>query len=123
MSWKLVAKNMMIDGIQQNFEDLSKPCRYTGIWMFEILYGKKSVPDLDKERPQAIPLVRPLVIPHLHDWSKMELCLINFNKVENDERCLKFCNIHKWGATVKGKLLNGCLESTVHYDSKGVKVQ
>jgi hypothetical protein len=34
-----------------NFEDLSKPCRYTGMWMFEILYGKKSVPDLDKERP------------------------------------------------------------------------
>jgi hypothetical protein len=46
-----------------------------------------------------------------------------FNKGENDERCLKFCNIHKWGATVKGKLLNGCLESTVRYDSKGVKVQ
>jgi hypothetical protein len=39
-----------------------------------------SVPDLDKERPWANPLVRPLPIPHLHDWRKMEVCLINFNK-------------------------------------------
>ena len=23
------------------------------------------------------PLVRPFLIPHLHDWSKMEVCLIN----------------------------------------------
>ena len=30
------------------------------------------VPDLDKERP--------LTIPHLHDWRKMEVFLINFNK-------------------------------------------
>jgi hypothetical protein len=36
--------------------------------------------------------VRPLPIPHLHDWRKMEVCLINFNKGEDDEGCLKFCN-------------------------------
>jgi hypothetical protein len=48
------------------------------------------VPDLDKERPLAIPLVRLLPIPHLHDWRKMEVCLINFNKGEDDEGCLKF---------------------------------
>ena len=48
----------------------------------------KSVPDLDKERPYAIPLVRPLPIPHIHDWMKMQVCLIN--KGEDDEGCLKF---------------------------------
>ena len=32
-----------------------------------------------------MPLVRPLPIPHLHDWRKMEVCLINFNKGEDDE--------------------------------------
>jgi hypothetical protein len=58
------------------------------------------VPDLDKERPYAIPLMRPLPIPHLHDWRKMEVCLINFNKSEDDEGCLKICNILKWSATV-----------------------
>jgi hypothetical protein len=52
-----------------------------------------TVPDLDKERTLAIPLVRPLPISHLHDWRKM--CLINFNKGKDDERCLKFCNILK----------------------------
>jgi hypothetical protein len=36
----------------------------------------EAVPDLDKERPYAIPLVRPLKIPHLHDWRRMEACLI-----------------------------------------------
>jgi len=30
----------------------------------------------------------------------MEMCLINFNEGEDDEECLKFCNILKWGATV-----------------------
>ena len=33
------------------------------------------VPDLDKERPYAIPLMRPLPI------HRLEVCLINFNKV------------------------------------------
>jgi len=37
------------------------------------------VPDLDKERSKATPLVRLLPIPHLQDWRKMELFLINFN--------------------------------------------
>jgi hypothetical protein len=31
-----------------------------------------TVPDLDKERPYANPLVKPLPIPHLHDWKMME---------------------------------------------------
>jgi hypothetical protein len=48
--------------------------------------------------------------------------LINFNKGEDDEGCLKFCNILKWSATVQGKLLKGCLEITVRYDSITVKV-
>jgi hypothetical protein len=57
--------------------------------------------------------VKPLPIPHLHDWRKMEVCLMNFNKGEDDDGCLKACNILKWSATVLGKLLKGCLESTV----------
>jgi hypothetical protein len=67
--------------------------------------------------------VKSLPIPHLRDWRKIEVCLINFNKGEDDEGCLKFCNILKWSATVQGKLLKGCLESTVRYDSISVKVQ
>jgi hypothetical protein len=49
--------------------------------------------------------------------------VFNFNKGEDDERCLKFYSIMKWSATVQGKLLKGCLESTVRYDSISVKVQ
>jgi hypothetical protein len=30
-----------------------------------------------------------LPIPHLHDWRKMEVCLINFNKGEDDEGMFK----------------------------------
>jgi hypothetical protein len=41
-------------------------------------------------------------IPHLHHWRKMEVCLINFNKGEDDEGCLKICNILKWSTTVQG---------------------
>ena len=52
--------------------------------------------------------MRPLPIPHLHDWRKMEVRLINFNKGEDDEGCLKFCNIQ---------------ESTVRYDSISVEVK
>jgi hypothetical protein len=26
-----------------------------------------------------VPLVRPFLIPHLHDWRKMEVFLINYN--------------------------------------------
>ena len=58
----------------------------------------KVVPDLDKERPQAIQLVMSII--HLHDQRKMEGCLINFNKDEDDEGCLKFCNILKWSEPV-----------------------
>jgi hypothetical protein len=58
------------------------------------------VPDLDKERPKANALVRPLPIPNLHHWRKMEACLIKFNKGKDDEGCLKFYNILKWSATV-----------------------
>ena len=49
--------------------------------------------------------MRPLPIPHLHDWRKMEVCLINLTKStkgEGDEGCLQFCNILKWSATVQG---------------------
>ena len=31
--------------------------------------------------------------------------------------------ILKWSATVQGKLLKDCLESTVHYDRISIKVQ
>jgi len=51
------------------------------------------------------------------------VCLINFNKGEDDDGCLTFCNILKWSATVTGQLLKGCLESTLRYDSISVKVQ
>jgi hypothetical protein len=33
--------------------------------------------------------VRPLPIPHLHDWRNMEVCLINFNKGKDDEGVFK----------------------------------
>jgi hypothetical protein len=49
-----------------------------------------AVPDVDKERPYAIPPVKPLPIPNLHDWRKIEVCLINFNKGKDDEGCLEF---------------------------------
>jgi len=44
--------------------------------------------------------VRPLPIPHLHDWRKMEVCLIDLNKGGDDEGFFKFCNILEWSATV-----------------------
>ena len=53
----------------------------------------------------------------------MEECLINLNKGENDEGCLKFCNILKLNATVQRLLLKGSSESTVHYDSICMEVQ
>ena len=64
------------------------------------MLGSQAVADLDKERPYDNPLVRSIQIPHLHDWKKMSVCLINFNKGKYDEGCLKFCNILKWSATV-----------------------
>jgi len=55
--------------------------------------------------------VRPLPIPHVHDWGKIEVWLINFNKGEDDEMCLKFCNILKWSAEMKcvRKIIEGLL--------------
>jgi hypothetical protein len=44
--------------------------------------------------------VRPLPIPHLHDWRKMEAYIINLKKGKDDEACLKSSNILKWSATV-----------------------
>ena len=64
-----------------------------------------SVPELDKSMVYAIPLVRPLPIPLLHDRMKMEVCFINFNKGEDDEGCFKFCNILKWSAIVYKQIL------------------
>ena len=55
---------------------------------------------------------------HLHDWGKMEVCLINYNKGEDDE---VFKNLQY--SEMFGKLLKGCLESTVPYDSISVEVQ
>ena len=77
-----------------------------------------SVPQLDKSWTYAIPLVRPLPIPLPHDWMNMGVCFVNFNKGEDDEGCLKFCNILKWRATVKEKSLKSCLEITICYGSK-----
>jgi hypothetical protein len=65
---------------------------------YKIIY-QDAVPDLDKVRPYAIPLVMPLLIPHLHEW-RQEVCLINFNKGEDNEGYLKFCTTLKWSATV-----------------------
>ena len=53
----------------------------------------------------------------------MGVCLINFNKGEDDVGCLKFCNILKWSATMYRKLLKGCLKSKVRYEGTSVKVQ
>ena len=58
------------------------------------------VPNSDRERAYAIPCVRPLPISHLHDWRKMEGCLINFSKM-NCELMLPYdtpaymFNVHK----------------------------
>ena len=53
----------------------------------------------------------------------MEVCVINLNKCGDDEECLKFFNILKWSATVEGRLLKNCLDSTLRHDSISVKVQ
>ena len=38
-----------------------------------------------KRGPRLFHFVRPLPIPQLHHWKKMEVCLINFNKGEDGE--------------------------------------
>jgi hypothetical protein len=64
--------------------------------------------------------VRPLPIPHLHDWGKMEVCLINFNKGKDDEGCLKFYNILKWSVR---KITEGLFRKYRTYDSISVEFQ
>jgi hypothetical protein len=73
------------------------------------------VSDLDKERPYAIPLVRPLPIPHLHDWRKMEVCL-NTNV---DNKCVKTCIIQKMirdVSMVKAKMMRGVKNSAIFWN-------
>ena len=53
----------------------------------------------------------------------MEKCLINLNKGEDDEGCLKYLQYSRWSVTVEGQLPKGCLESAVRDDSIIVKVQ
>jgi len=51
----------------------------------------------------------------------MEVCLINFNKGEDDEGCLKFCNILKWSAIVRaknGKFWTVCLYAKYNKQTK-----
>jgi hypothetical protein len=45
--------------------------------------------DLDKERPYVIPLVRHLSQYHTFRTGGRWKCLINLNKGEDDEGCLK----------------------------------
>jgi hypothetical protein len=66
-----------------------------------------TVTDLDKERPQAISLGFSHSLPH--DYRKIEDCLINMNKGEDDDGCLKFCNILKYIVTVQEIILKGLL--------------
>jgi hypothetical protein len=40
---------------------------FSRIRQLYLLVQMQSVPDLDKERPYAIPLVKPLPMPHLHE--------------------------------------------------------
>jgi hypothetical protein len=53
------------------------PLRYSLTFIY--LWTLTAVPDLDKERSWANPPVRPLPIPHLHDWRQMEVCLKFWN--------------------------------------------
>jgi hypothetical protein len=60
-------------------------CDFLQVWLrYRYVVFKSthvpSVPELNKLRTYAIPLVRPLPIPLLHDWMKMEVCFINFNQ-------------------------------------------
>ena len=66
-----------------------------------------TVTDLDIERPQTISLGVTHALPH--DYRKIEDCLINMNKGEDDDGCLKFCNILKYIVTVQEIILKGLL--------------
>lgn len=64
------------------------------------LYSLLSVPDLEKEKPYANPLARPP--PNFPPSLERDgsVCLIDFNKGNDDDGCLKICNIMKWSATM-----------------------
>jgi hypothetical protein len=50
--------------------------------------------------------VRPLPIPHLHDWRKMEV-YFDFNKGKDYEGCLKFCNNSEMECNCVRKITEG----------------
>ena len=58
-------------------------------------------------RGKAIPLVRALPIPYLHDWRKMGVCLINFNKGEDDERVFKILQYSEMECNCVKKITKG----------------
>jgi hypothetical protein len=63
--------------------------------------------------------VRPLPIPHLHDWRKMEVCLIYFNKGEDGE---VFKNLQY--SEMEWKINEGLFRKyNLRYDSITMKVQ
>jgi hypothetical protein len=65
LPWSQHIKNPRVD-----LEKEKKQCSHYKRLTFQ---QPQPVPDLDKERPYAIALARPLPIPHLHDWRKMEV--------------------------------------------------
>jgi hypothetical protein len=46
--------------------------------------------------------VRPLPIPQLHDWRKMGLCLINFNKMTTCPEVIIITRVHSRGNVSAG---------------------
>jgi hypothetical protein len=53
--------------------------------------------------------VRPLKIPHLHDWRKMEVCLIQFNKGKEDEGVFKILHYSEMECNCVRKITEGLL--------------
>jgi hypothetical protein len=51
--------------------------------------------------------VRPLQIPHLHDWKNMEACLINFNKGKEDEGVFKILQYSEMECNCVRKITEG----------------
>jgi hypothetical protein len=51
--------------------------------------------------------VRPLPIPHIHYWRKMEACLINFNKGKDDEGCLNILQYSEMECNCVRKITEG----------------
>jgi len=69
------------------------------------------VPDLDKERLYAIPLVRPLPIPHFNDWRKITVCLINLNKGKDDRGVFKILQYSEMECNCVRKITEGLLRT------------